>query len=148
MKKLAALAGAGALLLSMAGGAFGFWSSDDITIDNHARIYNRVTTKADSGDNTVFGGMFSRSKIWTGTASAGSTVYNDVNATLIGCDCLDGDLDVDNRAKVRNKVYTKADSGDNTVFGGMLSSSRIYTGGATAVSAVDNFVNTVIVGGP
>ena len=150
-KKLAALAGAGALLFTMAGPALGFlpmFGSDDLNIDNWAFVSNKVTTKADSGDNSV-GGMFvCGGGITTGAARASALVMNDVNSSMLGCPTCFDDVNIDNGAMVFNRTYTKADSGDNSVGGMVVGGGWINTGGATAGSTVQNLVNFSWVNGP
>ena len=149
IKKALAIAGAGAILLSMAGPAFGCWwcwPSDDIDIWNRAKVHTRIYNKADTGDNEVHGEYVFGGRIRTGDARATSTVYNDVNYNDVGCGCMDGDVDIHNRARVGTRIYNKADSGDNEVHGKVVCGGRIRTGAATATSMVDNLVNTNIVG--
>jgi hypothetical protein len=148
-KKIAALAGAGVLLLSMAGPAFGIFdwggSSSELNIYNGASVTNRTYTKAYTGDNGI-GGMFVKGSIWTGAAGATALVANDVNSSVVAsCDCYDT-INIYNGASVYNKTYTKADTGDNGV-GGMWNGGWIHTGGAGATSVVDNLVNFSLVGG-
>jgi hypothetical protein len=148
MKKALALAGAGALLLTMAGPAFGNWwwmGGNDVDIDNHAFVMNDVYTKADSGDNSIGGKYVWGGSIRTGAATAGSTVGNDVNSSFVGCAC-DKDVDIDNHAFVMNDVYTKADSGDNSIGGKCVGGGTIVTGAAGAGSVVTNFVNWSTIG--
>ena len=151
MKKFAALAGSAVLLLSMAGPAFAshwfFGSDDDVSIRNYGRVTNDVETRADSGDNSI-GGMFvSGGRINTGAVAAGASLYTDVNSTVLGCGCLDGDLTIHNYGRVYNDVDTKADSGDNSIHGFVVHGGSIRTGGATAGSVLDTIVNFTMVGG-
>ena len=151
MKKFAALAGSAVLLLSMAGPAFAsywfFGSDDDVSIRNYGRVTNDVETRADSGDNSIGGKFVWGGRIRTGDALAGSEVGNDVNSTVLGCGCLDGDLTIHNYGRVYNDVDTKADSGDNSIHGMLVGGGSIGTGGATAGSLVQSSVNFTMVGG-
>lgn len=57
---------------------------DDVNIYNRARVYNRVKTIADSGDNMLSGMCVSGGRITSGAASATSLVTNIVNLTSVG----------------------------------------------------------------
>ena len=139
-KKIIAIAAAGTMLALAAGPAFGSrWhhSSDDVTIINRASVRNKTVTIANTG--LVMGGGR------TGNARAVAYVSNDVNFTEVGCGCLDGDLTVNNRASVKNKTVTIANTG--LVMGGRRRGGRGGTGNAVADSVVTNAVNTTVVGG-
>ena len=145
-KKLAALAGAGVLLLSMAGPALGWggwwWGSDDdLVINNHDTTLNStVRTNANTGHNgSWFGGL-----IMTGPAGATSMVTNDVNSSIVGCDCADDVTINNNHTRLNSTVTTSANTGYN--HGGGWFGGGIDTGSAGATSMVSNFVNTVMVG--
>lgn len=152
MKKIAALAGAGALLLSVALPAFGFgfWPmpvpSNDVNISNWAKVDTDVYTKANTGDNELGGMCVMGGKIDTGSAMAGSQVKLDVNSSLIGCPGCEGDVNITNGAKIYTDVVTKAESGDNDLGAMFLSGGRILTGDAEAGSLVDALVNFTVVG--
>jgi len=149
MKKALALAGAGAMLLAVVGPTFGFWwGGNEVEIDNHAKVYTKVYTTADSGDNEIGGKMVFGGKIVTGAATAGSEVYNDVNSSVLGCKDCSGSVEIDNHARVYTKVYTKADSGDNEIGGKIVGGGKIITGAAGAGSLVTNIVNFTMVGVP
>ena len=141
-KKIAALAGAGVLLLSMAGpafGIFGLFGSDDLVINNiNTSLVNRVMTSANTGLNSsLFGGL-----IMTGPAGATSMVTNGVNESVVGCGCFD-DVTINNTHTTLNSVVTtSANTGLN--HGGMF--GGIGTGAAGATSMVSNWVNTSFVG--
>ena len=165
MKKAAALAGAGALVLAMAGSVFAIggcyggrcdWDrGGDLTVSNKASVLNIVNTEASTGHVSVGGGNQSpfpcgfggwtkptMSMVMTGDAAATSSVSNNVNYNLVGsCDCLDGDTMFKNRARVTNLVNTDASSGYIGVKSGW-----VMTGGATAKGVVANMVNTNLVG--
>ncbi len=151
-RKLAALAGAGALLLSVAGPAFAGFPyyhpkpSGGIDIDNHAFVLTKVSTTADSGDNEIGGKIVKNGTIVTGAAGALAAVSNDVNSSVLGCKRCTGSVDIDNHAFVSTKVYTKADSGDNEIGGKIVKGGLISTGAAGATSIVDQFVNYTQVG--
>jgi len=119
---------------------------DDLTIWNRAKVTNNVVTQANSGFNNVAGAMLVSGRIKTGDAGASGYVYNDVNYNYAGCDCIDGDVEIHNKARVTNNVVTQANSGFNSV-GGLLTCGKIKTGAAGAGSAVYSFVNTNIIGG-
>jgi hypothetical protein len=150
MKKIAALAGAGAMLLAMAGPALGgldwFGGSSSLTVRNSALVINKTETEAETGDNETGGGGF----IWTGNAYASALVGNDVNNTFVaGCDCYD-DVTVRNSAFVYNNTETEAETGDNETGGGRRhrrgGGGVIFTGNAGATSVVTSFVNWTSVG--
>lgn len=151
VKKIAALAGAGVLLASMAGpalGCFGWWCdwSDEIGISNSATVTNIVGTVANTGHNDMGGKFVWGGGIDTGNATAGSGVINQVNWNEVGCDCVDGDITIGNRASVLNLVDTRANTGHNHLGGMCVGGGLIDTGNAGATSLVDNFINTNIVG--
>ena len=151
MKKLAAIAGAGAMILAMAGPAlgtyYGGYNTSELDIHNSAFVMNNVTTKAYTGDNEVGGKILFGwgGKIETGNALAGSYSLNDVNSTLAGCNCYD-DVDIHNHAFVSNRLYTKADTGDNEIGGMFVGGGWIDTGNAGSESVVDNLVNFSVLG--
>lgn len=58
---------------------------DDVTVKNRdTYVKNMITTKADSGDNEIHGKFVSGGKIYTGSATAGLSLSNIVNFTLLG----------------------------------------------------------------
>lgn len=144
--------GAGAALMLSATAVPAFashwqWNNDDdVNISNWASVKNYVTTKANTGDNSISGKYVFGGEINTGEAAAVSDVYNLVNTVELGCDCVDGDLNISNGASVKNYIYTKADSGDNSISGKVVGGGSIDTDDATAGSFVSNVVNTVLVG--
>ncbi|MFC1727295.1 hypothetical protein ACFL0Y_02110 [Patescibacteria group bacterium] len=147
VKKIASLAGAGALLATMAVPAFGMWfGSNDVNIGNWAVVKTKVSTKADSGDNYLGGMMVYGGSIRTGAAGATSLVTNDVNETFVGCNDCDGDVNVGNWAVVKTRVRTKADTGDNYLGGMCVGGGSIVTGAAGALSDVWSVVNYSMVG--
>jgi len=165
IKRAATIGATAAILLGTAMPAFAGQrynrSNDELDVNQHnsAVIINDVDTKADTGDNSVGGGMnFVRSlfhggssgggRIVTGDALADAlvqTTANENSATVdVRCGCFD-DVDVHqgNHAFVLNDVETKADTGDNSVSGGSKwgRGSVIRTGDATAVGTVQTLVN-------
>ena len=99
VKKAIALMGAGALLLSAAMPALGFWPmpSDDVSIVNWGMASNVVSTSANTGGNSVGGSrrpgkpcgrpmMGMGGMIMSGNASARATVSNVVNDNVVTCD--------------------------------------------------------------
>ena len=155
MKKVASLVGAAALLLTMAGPALGICfgpfcgGSDggDLEISNRARVSNRILTVSNTGLNEIEGKYVCSGKIRTDRADAYSTVYNDVNYNVVGCEGCDyDDVTLRNKASVRNGVLTVANTGLNEISGKMVGGGRIYTGAAYSNGYVDNIVNTNIVG--
>jgi hypothetical protein len=155
LKRIAALAGAGALLLSVAvpvlgkcggGGCKPPMPSDDVTISNFASVYTDIFTKADTGDNKLGGKRVCGGEIKTGAAGAYSTALLDVNSSLVGCPACRGDVRIGNFASIFTDVDTKADTGDNKMGAKCLGGGKIYTSGAEAGSLVDALVNFSVVG--
>jgi len=146
-KKIAVGAAGAALLLSAVAPVFADF--DGTIIKNKAYVKNFTLTKADSGDNSITAvDDVKGGKIKTGDAVAFAAVTNVVNSNDVDtCGC-DGFTLVKNKAKVKNKTLTFADSGDNTIAAGDdVRGGRIRTGDAIADSAVTNVVNTTVVGG-
>jgi hypothetical protein len=85
-------------------------------------------------------------EILTGTAIASGSVLNDLNYNELGCGCYD-DLYIKNKASVWNSVTTKANTGGNDLGGMWVGGGLIDTGDAGATSAIENIVNTNLVGG-
>jgi len=147
MKKLAALVGSAALLLSMTGVVMAHRrGGDDVSIRNYGRVTNDIETRADSGDNSIGGKLVRGGRIETGKVEAYSDIFTDVNSTVLGCGCTD-DLSIRNYGKVRNDVETKADSGDNSIHGRWVSGGKIDTGKAFAGTVVETIVNFTMVAG-
>ncbi len=144
VKKVLALVGAGAMLLTVAVPALAWPTppAPNLKIVNSAWVTNNVGSWANTGRNMVSGWC---SIVKTGDAQAVSSVGNDVNLNVVGCSCFNcncgGDLSLTNKATVTNRVGSWANTGSNTVMGGWLTS-----GNASAVSVVENAVNTNIVG--
>lgn len=159
IKKLTAVAGATALLLSMASPALGWWfGSDDITVNNgHTMVITTAAAGADTGDNSQMGGKGSQT-MSTGNATAWAGAGASVNHTsvLLGCGCLDGDIEVNNRGTfVLTTALAGADSGDNWQFmmgghhgrhhHGHGGSQVLRTGNAYADSLATSSVNMTLV---
>lgn len=153
IKRIAISAAAGGMMLSAALPALAFGNnhsnrdrSGELEINNRARVTNNTNTVANTGLNAVTGKSsrysFTRGgSIETGNATAKSDVFNDVNNNAVdACDCK-GDVEINNRAKVRNNTNTLANSGANYV----SKRGRISTGNASATGVVTNYVNTNIV---
>ena len=151
MKRLVGVAAAGAMLLSMATPAMagicdymdcggGGDSSSSVSINNHAFVYNKAYTKADTGDNDIGGKCVFGGKIYTGAATATSQIYNDVNSSILGCDDCFDNMSINNHAMVFNKAYTKAYTGDNGIHGKYVGGGYINTGDAGAGGIIDNIV--------
>ncbi len=150
IKKALAIAGAGAVLLSMAGPAFGmgwWWmGGDDVTIRNVGTVNNTITNSANTGHNDIGGMCVHGGRILTGGASATANVGNDVNSNGIGCFSCDGDIDIYNTGLVNNRVTNRANTGYNHIGGMFVGGGLISTGNAGASTLVTNFVNTNMVG--
>ncbi len=157
-KKLAITGATAAVLLGSAIPAFANHSNRGLSVDidnDNAYVKNVVYTKADTGDNEIRGrrGGVRNSDINTGDAWASSTVYNTVNQNVIDlCGCLNRrggvKVEIDNDdATVKNYVTTKADTGDNSIYGKRVRRSDITTGNAGAEAYVDSVVNSNIFGG-
>lgn len=155
--KLAGIGASAALLLAMAVPGFAhYWSDDDLIVDIHnwAHVTNNVTTKAYTGDNSIHGKWVTGGAIYTGVAGASSAVFNTVNLNAADpCACLGGlgsfddvTLTIKNGAHVDNNLYTKAETGDNSIGGKYVGGGLIATGVAGATSYVENVVNTNVLG--
>ncbi len=152
-KKLAITGATAALLLSSAVPAF----ADDtlyLKIKNWAYVKNDVDTKANTGFNAILAGDDVKGgKIKTGSATAVSGVLNVVNSNSVDlCNCLDefddATIRIRNGAKVKNYVYTLANTGFNAIIAeDDVKGGRISTGNAGATGIVENVVNTNVVGG-
>ena len=59
----------------------------------------------------------------------------------------DDDLTISNWGMVSNDVFTKADSGDNSIGGAFVNGGTIDTGNVTAVAQLTNNVNSSLVAG-
>lgn len=150
MKKIAALVGAGALVLALVVPAMAYRgrTTGRVEIENEdVTVVNKVETKADTGDNSIGGKCVGGGSITTGNASAISMVYNDVNTSEIACRGCRGNVEIENEdVTVRNRVETKADTGDNRIGGKYVKSGTIRTGVAYAYSDVYSLVNYSVVG--
>lgn len=143
VKKIAVLAGAGALLLSMVTPAFG-WG--DVSAFNWSFLINMVQTSANSGDNEIHGMCVSDGSVQSGVASAVASVGNAVNPTDVGCLGCNKDVSVHNWSSLRNDVRTSANSGRNGISAGWVSGGSVVSGNAGASSIVENVVNSTMVG--
>ena len=142
-KKLAAAAAGSALLLATAVPAFAW-----VEIHNGAGVINEIMTVANTGRNVIAGGVVRGGLIDTGDAVAGTQVTNVVNSNNVtdwswDCDC-DGVV-IANGALVGNRVLTMANTGKNSITGGVVLGGEIDSGNAGAASVVTNVVNTNIV---
>jgi hypothetical protein len=174
-----AAAAVAALALSLsAGQASANWSfyqpSSDTTVSNvnSGTVFNTVSVKASTGDNSANGGHGGSSFNWysnntpkggsvtTGAVSASTLVTNQVNynESTVKADCgCSGDITVGNvnSGVVYNTTYVKANSGDNSAKGGGSShfswwggsnaggeGGTIKTGTADSYGEVANIVNT------
>ena len=152
MKKLAVFVGAGVLMVSMAGVVLGRGKPrppkpEPVVVTNWANVDNKVTTVANTGDNELKARYSIRGgKIYTGAATAVSSVSNMVNYNEILCSDCDGKVTVNNWGNLKNRVYTLADSGDNTISAKCVGGGLIKTGEAYAVSVVENAINFNLVG--
>ncbi len=136
--------GAGAMLLGMAAPSFAFWppmppmpKPTEATVKNYAHVDTTLNTMVNTGWNKTMGWF---SSVTSGAASALESVKNQVNYNVIGCDCYD-DLYVKNMAHVDTTLNTNVNSGFNSTFGG-----KVISGEAGVMSAVENVVNTNVVG--
>jgi len=144
MKKIAALVGAGALVLVLVVPAMAVWSSKDVTISNGAGVNTNVYTTANTGYNGISGKCVWDSRIRTGEAEAVSVVSTNVNMSTVGCKTCGGDVRISNGAGVNTNVYTTANTGYNGISGGWK--GKISTGAAGALSSVYTLVNYSVVG--
>ena len=140
-KKIAITAAAAGVMLSAAMPAFA-----SISIWNGAEVVNEILTAANTGGNLITGGVVSGGDIDSGNAAAGTEVTNVVNSNDVDSwDCGCGDTDILNLAGVFNGVGTLANTGENTIAGGVVSGGDIDSGNAGAASVVTNVVNTNVV---
>lgn len=153
MKKLLYSAVGVAAFLAVAAPAMATWTwpSNDVNVENeHTKVITKVTTKADAGDNSISGKFVWGGKITSGDAVALADVQTMANYTEVNAcgSCLKGDVKVENEHTfVLSKVYTKADSGDNSIHGMMVGfHPEIVAGGALASSVVGSQVNLTMVG--
>ena len=127
-----------------ADGGYGSGAGDGGSVSGSGNDDN-VTGNGGNGGNGGIGGI-----VWTGNALAGSSVENKVNTnkTIVNlCDCKDDTkvkVSNTNHAKVKNYVYVKADTGDNSADGGDAGGSG---GDAGSVSGSDNDDNKTGNGG-
>jgi len=144
IKKIIAAGAGAAVVLSMAVPAFAWF--DGPVIINKAKVKNKVVTVANTGLNRINSGdEVEGGKIKTGQALSWGEVNNAVNTNGVDCGC---EGLIVNKAKVKNKVYTIANTGANSINADEdVDGGRIRTGKADATSVVTNVVNTNVVGG-
>lgn len=141
IKKIAIAGAAGALMLSAAMPAFA-----STYIWNGAEVLNEIMTAANTGGNIIAGEAVVGGLIETGNATAGTQVANVVNSNDVDswdCEC-EGSY-IENHALVGNFVATLANTGENTIIGGLVDGGEINSGNAGATSVVANVVNTNVV---
>lgn len=162
VKKIAAVGASAVMFLASATPAFATWdwwdwfhSEDTLVVHNEdTDVTANVWTKANTGGNEVTGGEHHGWWWWhhggeeggsveTGNAQALAEVGQSVNLTdVAGCGCFD-DVTVHNDdTDVLANVWTKANTGWNTVTG----AGTIATGNAGAGSLVEQMVNVTVVG--
>ena len=118
MKRLIAIAGAGAMLLSAVTPAFAHvrfqMPSYDYDFTNKAYIDTEVTAIADTGDNTQKLYTTGSNLMGTGDAVADASAVTFANLYDVCGGCLPkGDVDLYNKAHIDTDVFAKADTGDN-----------------------------------
>jgi hypothetical protein len=151
LKKLAAGAATTIAALALAVPAFASLPSmhmhmNELTLSNYAHVDNDVTTKANSGLNSLGGAKVHGGHITTDMATAGSQVDNGVNSNQSSCGCdSHGKTTLKNMAYVDNNVTTKANTGLNSIHGMVVGGGSINTGEADATSIVSNVVNSNVV---
>jgi len=147
MKKIAALVGAGALVLALVVPAMAVWlPTSDVNISNWANVSTRVSTSANTGGNSIGGKYVWGGKVTSGDAMSVSLTSTTVNTNSVGCLTCGDDVNVSNWANVSTKVSTSANTGGNSIGGRCVGGGRILTGGAAAQSEVYTVVNTNVVG--
>jgi len=158
MKKIAALVGAGALVLTLVvpamanppggGGGGNPPSTGGVDLTNWASVTNIVSARANTGFNSVSGMCLWRGKIWTGDAAAVAGTQTLVNQNIVDCKDCGGSTKISNTAYVTNNVSASANTGFNSV--GKLSwrvgSATIGSGNAYAEAGAYTVVNTNVVG--
>lgn len=152
MKKIAALVGAGALVLALVVPAMATilpvpLPSNGVTISNGAGVNTNVYTTANTGYNGISGMCVWGGKITTGRANSGSLVQVGVNTNKVkdGCNICGGDVKVSNWATVNTTVSTSANTGYNSIGGGRVGGGSISTGNANAGSEAYVVVNSNLV---
>jgi len=149
MKKIAALVGAGALVLALVVPAMAKGKKDsEVKIENeNTTVVTTVTTRANTGGNEVHGMCVRGGKIVSGEATAGSFVSSDVNSSEVGCKGCGGKVEIKNKNTTAvTGVTTRANTGNNEMGGKYVSGGTIRTGDASAYSTVYSLVNYSVVG--
>lgn len=156
IKKIAATAAAGALMLGAAMPAFGWFDNLVIIKNEDTFVTNDVLTLANTGFNGIFAEDVNGGSITTGNATAVSGVSNVVNTNVVDlCGCFDFDdgdgalvFIKNENTNVDNNVWTIANTGVNGIFASDdVNGGSIGTGNAVAAGVVTNVVNTNVVGG-
>jgi hypothetical protein len=144
VKKIAAVAGAGALLLSVASPAF---ADDDLNIRNRVRVRNNVTTQSNTGLNAILAADDVRGgRVRSGNAEAVATVATTANTSSVDDRSGFDDTTVRNRARVTNNVTTQSNSGLNSILAADdVRGGRVRSGNAVSDSMVTNVVNTTVI---
>lgn len=134
MKKLLALASAGAMLLSVSGAVFAFGFPGGTTTTNTAFVNQTVSSSAVSGGNTqASGGFFGGGSNYmiTGSYVRSSATGVVVANTQVGCNTCSrsfGSATVKNTAFVNQGVESLGLSGDNTQANSGHGSNYMTTG--------------------
>ncbi len=126
--KVAALAGAGALLVATVAPSFAMWDwhmPSVNTTTNTAYVTTNTSSSASTGGNVQTAGSNSHQAIYTGDAESSSNSLTVVNAA-VGCGCT-----TDTHSKTTNKVT-------NTAFVTSNTSSGASTGGNVQLSTTTN----------
>ena len=157
MKKIAALVGAGALVLALVvpamarrgggGGGGTSPSTGGVDITNQASVTTTVSATADSGRNSIGGICVRGGNINTGRASSGSIaeVYVNTNKVKDGCTVCGSNVKVSNGATVNTTVSTTANTGYNSISGMGVGGGSVSTGNANAESEAYVVVNSNLV---
>lgn len=116
----------------------------EVNADTNTDIKKDLRIRSNSGDNYVFAIGRGTANLTTGNAYAVTTVNDTVDGALITVNAPQrGSVEVnaETNTKVRNRVRTSADSGNNTVV--------VCGGGANATtgSSTSQTSSTTIVGG-
>jgi hypothetical protein len=148
MKKIAALVGAGALVLALVVPAMATWTwpSNDVTISNWANVSTKVNTSANTGSNRIGGKYVWGGKIKSGEAMSVSLASTTANTNSVGCLKCGDDVTISNWANVSTKVNTSANTGNNSIGGKCVGGGSILTGDAVSQSEAYTVVNTNVVG--
>ena len=139
MKRLIAVAGAAAMLLSAASPVLAFMPMGGSTTTNFAIVDNTAVAKSSTGDNMQFG---SSNWLVTGMALSSSEAVTIANTNVKSCWNCWGSGNVFNSAVVDNTSIAKSETGDNWQTGFGCWGNHAITGNAGSDASAWTLVNT------